>query len=56
MRPQFAEAVRADGAADGPATKSFLQKVRSGAITVAGSVGSATAVNLLTQAASSFFG
>jgi len=53
---EFAEAVRADGSPGGPRTTRFLERVRRGAITLAGDTAADVAASGLIEAARAFLG
>lgn len=53
---EFADAVRTDGQEGGERTRSFLDRVRSGAVKLSGDITSSIAASLLLQAAAAFLG
>ncbi|OIQ94679.1 hypothetical protein GALL_233370 [mine drainage metagenome] len=53
---EFATAVETDGREDGPTTTGFLQRVKTGAVSVAGGVASNIVASLLLQAAMLYLG
>ena len=53
---EFIDAVAAEQAVDGPRTRTFLDRVRSGAITLAGGIAASGAADLLIELAKAFLG